>query len=106
VPAPILKSNGQVVQQFGVGGQGALVTKIERRGHDSRTEHALPESIYGNPGGQWVVWMEQPFGQPQSVFWIFFRIGENGFRGIGEDPVGRLVVYAPVQYVGGSNFLH
>ena len=62
-PAVLQKTHGQPIQQFRMTGRFAQGAEIIGRRHDALSQMMLPYAVYDDPGGKWVVFVRDPFGQ-------------------------------------------
>ncbi len=100
-----------MVQQTGMGRQGALETKIIRRVHNPLPKDHLPETVDGHPGSQRVIGMGQPLAETQAVHRpvVVNRQDSRGWPRLNRPVLVGITVQPPLQNVrrpGRGKFFH
>ena len=101
-PAVFDEGDGEVVEEFGVGGELALHAKVIERGDDAFAEEGGPVTVDDDAGGKGIFGRGEPLGEFESVFWKCFVFRVDGVGESGGDGLFWLGVFAAVVEVGGA----
>ena len=78
-PAVFHEGDGEVVEQFGMGGRGAFDAEVFDGGDEAVAEEFGPPAVDGDAGGEGVFFGNEPLGEAEAV---------GGAGGFGEDGGG------------------
>ena len=104
VPAVFAEGDSEPVEEFGMGGRGALGAEVVAGFDEAGAEELLPEAVDGDAGGEGVVGAYQPLGEVEAggLFFVGKRGEESG--GVAVDGGGGFVIEAAVHDEAGAGF--
>ena len=104
-PAVFHEPHREPVEQLGMGGKLALITKVLLGFHETPAKEGGPGAVHHHPGGEWLITADQPAGEAQAVRRGAGRQGVQHAEHAGFHPVHRLGELSAVMEESGAGIL-